>query len=361
MISRRGLNLKFLFSLLTVLTGVSVFLLVLKVHARNIAGVNLWKPAEGQLVARARNFDMNGNDVMVLLHIQKTGGSKFGAQLVKNLDIERPCYCSRKKASNNKKDAERKTRGRRFCRCLRPNSQKIWLFSRHHLGWPCGLHADWTELHECVSRYMNKREGKKAKRNLLYVTILREPVSRFLSEFRFVWNMGDQWSASKNRCNRRSPSKKELPPCFTRENLTGITLDEFIRCPSNLAINRQTRMLADLTLVNCYNTSGLSSDERGKIMLQSAMRNLEEMAFFALVEYQRESQYLFEKTFGLRFIQPFAQSLGSDTEAGKISLKLDNTVVQRIADLNEIDGKFYRFAKHLFFRRVQYFRELDNT
>lgn len=33
-------------------------------------------------------------------------------------------------------------------------------------------------------------------------------------------------------------------------------------------------MLADLALVNCYNKTGMSSEERDKIMLASAKRNL---------------------------------------------------------------------------------------
>lgn len=40
------------------------------------------------------------------------------------------------------------------------------------------------------------------------------------------------------------------------------------------AANRQTRMLADLALVNCYNKTGMSALERDRIMLDSAKRNL---------------------------------------------------------------------------------------
>lgn len=33
-------------------------------------------------------FDMNGHDVMVFLHIQKTGGTSFGRHLVMDLDLK---------------------------------------------------------------------------------------------------------------------------------------------------------------------------------------------------------------------------------------------------------------------------------
>lgn len=33
-------------------------------------------------------FDMDGHDVMVFLHIQKTGGTSFGKHLVRDLDLK---------------------------------------------------------------------------------------------------------------------------------------------------------------------------------------------------------------------------------------------------------------------------------
>ena len=53
-------------------------------------------------------------------------------------------------------------------------------------------------------------------------------------------------------------------------------------CPSNLATNRQTRMLANLSLSGCYKRSVNDAErvERERIMLQSAKDNLRQMAFF---------------------------------------------------------------------------------
>lgn len=99
-------------------------------------------------------FDMRGSDVMVFLHIQKTGGTVFGRHLVRDLDLEQPCQC---------------LRGRKRCRCARPPSgdgsgQRAWLFSRYSTGWKCGLHADWTELTACVDGAMDRAEKTPAKR-----------------------------------------------------------------------------------------------------------------------------------------------------------------------------------------------------
>jgi hypothetical protein len=98
-------------------------------------------------------FDIKGNDVIVFLHIQKTGqyfmtshqlnnnyinecvlgGTTFGRHLVRDLDLEKPCLCKR---------------GRKKCKCVRPDSKaKLWLFSRYSTGWKCGLHADFTVIY----------------------------------------------------------------------------------------------------------------------------------------------------------------------------------------------------------------------
>uniref|UniRef100_A0A803W2I2 Heparan-sulfate 6-O-sulfotransferase n=1 Tax=Ficedula albicollis TaxID=59894 RepID=A0A803W2I2_FICAL len=86
---------------------------------------------------------MRGRDVIVFLHIQKTGGTTFGRHLVRNIHLEQPCYCRA---------------GQKKCACHRPGGDKdTWLFSRFSTGWSCGLHADWTELTSCVPAAMERR------------------------------------------------------------------------------------------------------------------------------------------------------------------------------------------------------------
>ncbi|NWH66250.1 H6ST3 sulfotransferase, partial [Geococcyx californianus] len=98
--------------------------------------------ARGELCRRV-HFDMRGRDVIVFLHIQKTGGTTFGRHLVRNIRLEQPCYCRA---------------GQKKCACHRPGGDKdTWLFSRFSTGWSCGLHADWTELTSCVPAAMERR------------------------------------------------------------------------------------------------------------------------------------------------------------------------------------------------------------
>jgi heparan sulfate 6-O-sulfotransferase HS6ST1 len=60
---------------------------------------NLGKPLQQNLIANPGlsyeevlnddfQFDMNAHDVMVFLHVQKTGGTSFGRHLVRDLDLK---------------------------------------------------------------------------------------------------------------------------------------------------------------------------------------------------------------------------------------------------------------------------------
>jgi hypothetical protein len=100
------------------------------------------------ILNREYTLNLEDEDVIVFLHIQKTGGSTFGRHLVKNLDVDKPCDC---------------VPGVKRCDCLTPK-KTLWLFSRFSTGWVCGLHADWTELKNCVEEQMDKKENMHRKR-----------------------------------------------------------------------------------------------------------------------------------------------------------------------------------------------------
>lgn len=305
-------------------------------------------------------FNLSGKDVMVFLHIQKTGGTTFGKHLVQDIDLEEPCECRRLKKRPKSRQYKGKSRVKRKikCECFRPGEEgKYWLFSRYSTGWKCGLHPDWTELTACVDHYLDATEGHADDRRYFYVTFLRDPVRRYLSEFRHV-QRGATWKTALLRCNGRSPTPEEMPKCYQGEDWMDVTLPEFMGCPSNLAVNRQTRMLADLRLVNCYNTTGMSQSERDAIILQSAKENLHKMSFFGLTEMQRESQYVFQETFNLEFKENFVQY---ETNTGKrTENKLGDDVVARIKELNHLDIQLYDYAKQLMDSRLLELKDNDS-
>ncbi|NWT28966.1 H6ST2 sulfotransferase, partial [Cardinalis cardinalis] len=304
----------------------------------------------------------------------------FGRHLVRNIQLEQPCECRA---------------GQKKCTCHRPGKRETWLFSRFSTGWSCGLHADWTELTNCVPSVVDSkkevrlRPSRKASDEVLpaqspvcrhtasldcvdspsehntmhtslglnfyYITILRDPVSRYLSEWRHV-QRGATWKASLHVCDGRSPTTEELPSCYTGDDWSGCSLQEFMDCPYNLANNRQVRMLSDLSLVGCYNLSVMPEEQRNKVLLDSAKENLKRMAFFGLTEFQRKTQYLFEKTFNMNFISPFTQY--NSTRAS--SVEIDKQTQQRIEALNFLDMELYDYAKDLFLQRYQYMRQKEH-
>lgn len=306
-------------------------------------------------------FELDKNDVMVFLHIQKTGGTTFGKHLVQDIDLDEPCQCRKfRKRPHSRQYAHVASRDKRHikCECLRPGVKgKHWLFSRYSTGWKCGLHPDWTELTACVDNYLDSAEGHVEGRRYFYVSFLRDPVARYLSEYRHV-QRGATWKGAKNVCNGRAATDAEIPACYDDEDWMGVELAEFMACSSNLALNRQTRMLADLRLVNCYNSTGvMTSEEREATILQSAKENLMKLTFFGLTEHQQESQYLFEETFNLRFHVKFDQH-AHDT-AHKTEEELSDETLGAIAKLNHLDVQLYDFAKKVMFERFEALKAAD--
>lgn len=160
--------------------------------------------------------------------------------------------------------------------------------------------------------------------------------------------------ASRHMCNGRPPGPDQLPLCFDPEaGWGGVSLDEFLGCPYNLAFNRQTRMLADLTLVNCYDTKSMDKETRERIMLESAKRNLKGMAFFGLKERMLESQWMFEQIFDLKFTKRLADWSKSKSNGTEIS----DAQMAIIRQHNQLDLELYDYAVTLFNKRMEMLKQ----
>ncbi|XP_030058330.1 heparan-sulfate 6-O-sulfotransferase 3 [Microcaecilia unicolor] len=221
----------------------------------------------------------------------------------------------------------------------------------------CGMEVLYAK-YRLFSRKFKPRTSKvrvKTSKNFYYITMLRDPVSRYLSEWKHV-QRGATWKASLHVCDGRSPTPDELPTCYLGDDWSGVSLREFMDCGYNLANNRQVRMLADLSLVGCYNLTFMNESERNEILLMSAKNNLKNMAFFGLTEFQRKTQYLFEKTFNLKFISPFTQF--NTTRASNVDI--DEWARKHIEELNYLDMQLYEYAKDLFLQRFQYTRQQEH-
>lgn len=285
----------------------------------------------------SRAFNISTHDVMIVLHIQKTGGTVFGRNLVQNLKLQRPCEF---KEDN-------------IYECKRPGSNQIWLYSRYSSGWICGPHSGYTELASCMPDILRKQGAPVRLNRIFYVTWLRDPIERFLSEFGHV-RRGATWRTVRHVCNGK---QYMLPKCYHGDDWRNVTLQSFLNCPYNLAFNRQTRMMANISQVGCYG-HGDSKDQKQRAMLRSAKKNLRNFAFIGLVEHQEESQFVFEQTFGLKFQQPFVQR--TRTFSKTTLNRLSPADIRKIRLSNKLDMQLYEYAKDLFRQRFEYFKELQS-
>ncbi|KAK4473231.1 hypothetical protein MN116_004404 [Schistosoma mekongi] len=311
--------------------------------------------------------------VLVFVHIQKTAGTLVERRLVKDGLVGKTCHCF----------------GRKRCNCQNPNGN-TWLVSRYSTGWLCGLHADLTELQECVDNKLNKIDRRIVKRNYIYFTMLRDPVNRFISEWLHI-RRGATWQSATLRCHKQSPPLQYYKPCdFINDNENNInstiwsnlSLKSFINCPYNLANNRQTRMLANLSNLQCYkhltnwsqplNITVFNSLPLIQLtLLNSAKYNLINVIYcYGLSEYLIYSQYILQKCLHITFKRAFIEfnkialikQRLLTTHATIIHSNLHQSSLDDIENVNRLDIFLYNYAKRLFlYRLVNYILHDSNV
>jgi hypothetical protein len=312
--------------------------------------------------AEGVNFDLN-RDLMVFLHIQKTGGSDFDRNFIKHVQIYDQNLKRWHKACKNLSTSvsydtfqARKVKFKKY-ECKSESSKQNWYFSRQTFGWVCGLHADYTQLKHCVPKMYPKLEESSIK----YFTILRDPIKRYLSEWLHV-KRGATWirrSAHNQSSFSQSCLNDLYKQCFMNQtNWPNVTLEEFIDCKFNLASNRQTRMLAfyDSKFSACDLFSTNQNNEQ--LIYEKAIETLDSISFFALNEFQYLSKNLFEKTFRskLKFDIDFSQTNASLSENVYKELNVD--LKKKIEIKNSFDLKLYKYAVNLFFKRLKEYKIL---
>lgn len=315
---------------------------------------DVWQPLDLDL--------RSSRDVLAFIHIQKTGGSSFLSHLVTARHRQtrlRLCY----PPSDYLKKRVRKKREFLVCSLQPPRRSKttvlglpeMWLVSEKTYGWICGLHPFLSEMQNCLPAFINDNFGYK-KRNFHYFTIIRHPVIRFLSEYMHV-RRGATW-AYGHQCNGRMITADQIPACYDGyykgKSWRNVSLDKFMDCPHNWAMNRQTVMLADLESVGCFNRTRVLTKERKRLMLESAKKNLEKIAFFGLSEFMIETEQLFEYRFKMKFDVPCRQKKYEYLHSAPLLYQVWNnsSLYDRIANLNYIDMELYKYAVELFSKRL---------
>jgi len=327
--------------LFTIITIVIAFVYI--VYVSNVAKTQyLAQPNELFISTEYQhiNFDKDRNDVFSFMHMQKTGGTTMEKHLVFNIKNSN-CECEKTK--------------RPLCMCYRSDHTEIYIVCRYiQPKWPCGLHPDLTTLKECTPNFMNNMYEEKDRR-YFYGTILRNPTYRFLSEFRHM-QRGAVWQNAASLC-RGKMFGSQTKSCF-QGIWTDLTLDKFLSCPYNQAINRQTWMMSNISAVSCNFEEIMSRKKLKKKLLRIAKRNLNKLSYFALLEFPMESQFIFEKTFNFEFKEPFIKwDTGFALEYLR-SFNVNTTMMHLVSQTNDLDHQLYDYAKIIFFKRYNYFLHL---
>ena len=234
--------------------------------------------------------------------------------------------------------------------CLKTSHRYSFYWDRYTMR-NCDIHAPFSELSTCVSTKISFFRG-----NAHFITFIRNPVNRYISEFHHV-QRGATWYKAIRKCNEQLIHKNK---CYQKSDWKNVTWEEFTKCKYNLGNNRQVRMLADYNKIGCEALKCLTGTctyhdayKYERKLLESAKHTLSNMPFFGITEYQELSQYLFEKTYKSFFkfsvrLQQSNETLGENYQ--KITIENETKKV------NKLDIEFYDFALKLFFKRIGYFK-----
>ena len=339
----RCISISLIFALCINLISIVIFIL-LDTESVNKA-LFISYPDPSNCMQKSRFNISKPGDVMVFFHIQKTGGSSFESDLVTNIKVHN---CSGEKIKLNK--SQRIVS--RNHKCFKRNSTELWLLTRRTVGWPCGAHPDYITLKLCAPLHLSS-SFEKREWNLFFITLLRNPVTRFISEYLHV-TRGANWPVYKKSCSHSARHSwlnlETLPyPCeFMDRDRVNLTLDEFLSCPKNPAINRMSRMLSENFNFGCTRNSSIKSREKKKLMLESAKLNLEKMDYFGILDYFVESKELFEATFSFQYSKT-SQYIPSHGDSYELSSKQRNDI--EVA--NYLDVQLYEWAVKLFKCRLR--------
>jgi hypothetical protein len=155
-------------------------------------------------------------------------------------------------------------------------------------------------------------------------------------------------------------AKKFLNKCLkpNQTSWRNVSLEEFISCPSNLAFNRQARMLAvyDSNFSMCnYLSNRKSNPSLDNELLARAKQGLDSLLFFGMCEQPFYSRLLFQYTFrNLKFDNILSETVMSSKSSWKIH-HLDREMVSRIEALNQLDIELFKYGFDLFIARLNYF------
>lgn len=189
---------------------------------------------------------------------------------------------------------------------------------------------------------------------MAWVTFLREPAARFLSDFAFT----------RSIILKSHPDARFWPLVETVAHLYHLDIAEFVNHPDlpTIAQNRQTHMLGNTfnfknfheikaTLAYIPNLHSeefrlLNVNDSVEGLIAQAKQRLTKAAFFGLTERFQDSLHLLAYTFGW---QPRPDELRLNVAASPArQADLSAGTLERIRELNRLDLALYSYAQQLF-------------
>jgi hypothetical protein len=167
---------------------------------------------------------------LVFFHIQKTSGSVFDLDLVNSLQV---AYTN----TETGRQLTRKACRSYFVPCERSDQNwRSFVLSWHtDFGWSCGLHPGLSDLKECVlGRWYRNADLIARDEDYLFVSMLREPMMRFVSEWRHtlltgsVWLYEDQAVSKDHQCLKSKILILSSFICFFCVRLTNYEMQRLV-------------------------------------------------------------------------------------------------------------------------------------
>lgn len=105
----------------------------------------------------------------------------------------------------------------------------------------------------------------------------------------------------------------------------------------------------------CYSADMMHDPTKRRLMLESAKQTLRSLPYFSIMSYLNESQFLFERTFGLKFRIPLSSQKNRHNKfSADVLADFPAEVKLRILQVNDLDVQLYSYAKQLFLQRYQF-------
>ena len=210
--------------------------------------------------------------------------------------------------------------------CERESGSR-WLLSGRTAGRPVGSLPTYNS-------FMDMPGGGQ----LYHALAMCHPVHRYLAEYRSNKQRPQTWW---RKCNRRKVGERY--PCDPPDSL-----ESFLKCPNNPALNRVTRMLA---YGQCALTRIPPDPFIERYLLDTAMMTLENFTFVGVDEFASASEGLLFESLNLQGTDK--HSLASNQGLTE-QFNITEEQYKEIINLNHLDMKLYYHAIRVMAARAEY-------